>query len=512
MSSEINIKSKLEKIRKLINLGRVEEAIKVLQNLQKNYFLEEEDELTALLLRSHIFLKERNFKESLAISDRVLTKTLKKNYHLLSLNSSIIKIKSLFGLNHINEALSLVYQTKNSLKGLKNSTNTKINFIEPIESSLLQLEGVILYNLGEDESALKSLNQSLQIEDETIDKIKLAETYYNIGLINQSKNNINEANIHFTKSLEIDKECKNTYGIANNLYSIGRIKLLMNDVESAEKDFLSGLNYFTDLNEKFMIALLLRDLGKVNVIKDDSFKALDYYNQSILIFEEMNNKIEVAETFLYIVILSSEINPKTAEIFLERLNELNLDETEEYNQDLIKIFSSIGSAIFLANSGRLITKAKAMKNLLSILSNIKDLKRIQLIVLAYIINFLILEVQSFNSKEALDNLSVSLDEMGFIAEKLNLGSVLEELYELNAKVLILQNNSREIAGKLKEGVNKLSLKGFNHLSKKLINFKDNLLNIILLNENILSLDNPLTEKLKIVPLEFISYKNAIHSV
>lgn len=103
----------------------------------------------------------------------------------------------------------------------------KANELEPNNSEIINNLGMAYYFKGETDSAIKLLNQSIKLNEKNTDaRVNLASVYFNLGKINEAEK------IYKTvlKDLTYDKQAR-TY------YNLGIVEMNRSNIEGAEKYF-----------------------------------------------------------------------------------------------------------------------------------------------------------------------------------------------------------------------------------------------------------------------------------
>lgn len=118
------------------------------------------------------------------------------------------------------------------------------------------------------------------------DQNKIAETYNNLGLIQQNKGEWNKAIEFYNKSAILFEKEKNNKSLAQTWGNLGNVYQAKAELDTAIEYYNKSLAAFEQLKDESGMALTYNNLGLVYQDKRDSEKAADYYQKSWDLFEK----------------------------------------------------------------------------------------------------------------------------------------------------------------------------------------------------------------------------------
>jgi len=192
-----------------------------------------------------------------------------------------------------NPQLSLQY----ALKAEK--VAKKCNYNNGIATALYTIGG-IYSNKNNNELAINSYNNCVNIYIKNKNKIGLSNTYNSIGNIFIKQKKYNKALDYYNKSLEINKILNNSNRIANSYLNIGIAYNYKNEYDKALINFYKSLRLNESVNNKYGIANAHLNIGIIYFNIESYKQAMSNLEQSLNIFKETNNKNGTAETLLYL--------------------------------------------------------------------------------------------------------------------------------------------------------------------------------------------------------------------
>ncbi len=177
------------------------------------------------------------------------------------------------------------------------------------------------YEFDDEEKAKEYLRKALELSRKIDYQKGLADSYTNLGFLEQDKSNCLQAGNYFTQSLKISVELHDKKAIAKDLCNLGNVYFEECDYPKALEYFFSALKISEDLGSKQQIAAKLGNIGGVYVRLNDYPKALDYYFQALKIDETLGDKNEISPDLnnIGIVYYSQRDYPKALEYSLKAL-------------------------------------------------------------------------------------------------------------------------------------------------------------------------------------------------
>jgi signal transduction histidine kinase len=187
-----------------------------------------------------------------------------------------------FNLGETNQALKLADRT---LKWAER------NGIPTRKCDALILKG-ITYNTSKDYvSAKASLDEALAISKKLRDKIRISESYENLGFLELNRGNLDLALDYYTRSVPPADSARFDYGLVWSLYGLGSTNLKLGKFEKA-------LNYFNDAEKKALKVDAKKALTHLYKQKSEIFKlqknfseSMHYSRMAISIYDSLNRSV-----------------------------------------------------------------------------------------------------------------------------------------------------------------------------------------------------------------------------
>jgi CHAT domain-containing protein len=147
-----------------------------------------------------------------------------------------------------------------------------------------------LDNLGQYELANKYFRRSIELNQLSGDKVRVAESLLKIGTILNNLSKYADALASLEKALEIYREIDEKSGISDALNQIGFVYLKMGDYDKALEKFNEAIKITKEQKDQWGLAgiynnmaIMLQNVGRTE-------KALDYYKSALAIYEELKDQ------------------------------------------------------------------------------------------------------------------------------------------------------------------------------------------------------------------------------
>lgn len=254
------IPEEIERGWRLVNEGKEDEALQLVNELEKREDLTLEALLECQTLKGTLMLRLGRFEESLKIGEQVIKESKILNNYLITINGIFIKFGALIHLARVVEFWDDLMYAKQLLEPLlKNPTpevkqgeliflfmrgwfhwvaneydlalqhnekclellkrNTRLLYLKP---AILALIGHSYTGKGELEEALKALERSIKVSVgySFYTKMNIAGSLDSIGTIHYQRGNLDSAKEYFEKSLKICEEINLTVYIGLVYYHL----------------------------------------------------------------------------------------------------------------------------------------------------------------------------------------------------------------------------------------------------------------------------------------------------
>ncbi len=324
----------LKRVEHHFQCGRLDEAMREIEQLEKKDGITEYGRLNSQILKSILLTQMEEPMNGLTLAEQVLKESQEIGNPLLIVDAIISKVTAMIELGDLDNCIDLiqngetylrnmesglklevplrdstflhlkgkVFRKKGNLNGAIDCLETCLSIKEELGNpygiaDTLNEIGIILASKGDFNSALKKLNQSLIIFKKLENKSLIVKILNNIGMIHWQKGELDQALENYQKSLIISEALgKKRYNAVLSL-NIGLIYRDRGEFKSAFESFQKALASFKELQRKTEIAICLNNIGHVHLIWGEPDLALHLFQQSLEISEELGNKQEIAVSF-----------------------------------------------------------------------------------------------------------------------------------------------------------------------------------------------------------------------
>ncbi|MFW9879248.1 MAG: tetratricopeptide repeat protein [Candidatus Thorarchaeota archaeon] len=447
----------LEKFNHLQHLkkeGKFEEALQVLNNLERTEKIAEEDLLSLLLLKSSLLLELRHLKDSQEIAERVLKQSEQSKDHNKSIDALNIIAWVYRRLGKLDESLDVIDRADDIIK---TQFHEPVKEIQEKQASLYLIKGSIFFARGNLQLIKECLEQGLGLAKIINDKKLIMHFTLNTGTYHGIKGNLELALNYHNEGLALAKEINDTQNIIIALNNLGWV---------------------------------YREQGKL----EEAFKNV---NQSYSLCKKINSPTIpiVLDSLFHLALDKGDL--KIAQKYLEEMNKLK--DKEEY--EVIKLDYLINRALLLKANPRARNLSEAEKILRQAVEEDIVLYEAHIDALLNLCDLLLLDLRNTNDLEIIDELKPYISRLLDIAEENNSYSLIAEIKLLQARLALITFNIKNARKLLSEAQNLTEKYGLNRLSIKISSEHDDLLKKIDLWEELKNLDSPLSERLKLSRLE-----------
>ncbi|MEH0021947.1 MAG: tetratricopeptide repeat protein [Desulfobacter sp.] len=150
--------------------------------------------------------------------------------------------------------------------------------------------GIIYQTRGDLEQSLEVYQKSLQISRELGSKEDMASLYVNIGIVYQTRGDFEQALEMYQKSLQISRELGGKERMRSLYGNIGNVYQARGNLEQALGMYQKSLHISKELGSKEGMASLYGNMGIVYKNRGDLKQALEMYQKSLQISKELGHK------------------------------------------------------------------------------------------------------------------------------------------------------------------------------------------------------------------------------
>ncbi|MFX0080907.1 MAG: tetratricopeptide repeat protein [Candidatus Hodarchaeota archaeon] len=390
-------RKQLADVKQLMYKAKFDEALDIIENLEKQELFKPEDELLSLILRGKIYLYRGEPWNTIEISEKAYQLSQKLGKSTESIDALILKARALFG-KKTHDSFVFIKEAENLLTALTNKSSKSYS---NLKADILYFKSRLYRHKNDYNNELESIFQCLALREKIGKKIDIADTLLAIGYAYRTGLKLDKALDYATKSLTLQEELRNPYGIANSLYLVGHIyfekgnfdkavKFLnqsisikesspnikhyayqylgvitynRGELEKALKNFKKAALYAEKIHNISRLVMSLVWIGQVYYYREEYDQAKKFFERSLALCEKYNYFIAMQTSLYNLVILNLEKNlDEQAQMYLRHLKKI-VDQIEQMGTKRAERFRTIlyplTKAIVLKKSGRTRDRAKA---------------------------------------------------------------------------------------------------------------------------------------------------------
>jgi tetratricopeptide (TPR) repeat protein len=313
--SQAEYRSQIERIRRLINQGELEEAENILSRLEETFqsvSVEKEMVIDILNEKGKLHFRRGNYKAAKQLLEKALVKARESEPY------------------EFGEA-------------------TAIHYI-----------GATMWNLGEADGALELYEQALSIRRKIGDERGAAASIHNIAMCQSKRGNIQKAFLLYNEALEIKSMLKDNVGVVRTLSNIGAIYRRMGDFSKAMQYLRQAQELAQEIGLKQGEILVDHNMGVISWAQgniDDAKKRLvncaTYWHQ-----KNIQNTL-LASVLRDLAEMGAELGEfNEAEEHLAKLNEM----AARFSSSIISCYASYSNGTVAKAKGNVASALKAFKN------------------------------------------------------------------------------------------------------------------------------------------------------
>ncbi|MFX0106289.1 MAG: tetratricopeptide repeat protein, partial [Candidatus Hodarchaeota archaeon] len=488
-----SVTKELIKAEKLIEEGKIEEALQLLNDFGKKKDLPYHERISYYTLKSILAGYFLDRIECRKYAEKAYQESQKLEDSLLLLDVYIQMAYALSWNLKRNEADKFIRNSEELLKTLPQEIPTDI---AKRKARILYLKGYKYYQKGELEKAKEYAEQSLAVREEFDLKADIVLSLSQLGFFSWHLGDLN-------CSLEYVESCKS---LANNLNlkqivyqcykQFGVIYNMKGELDKALSFNEQILAFAEKENNLFLISNMYNNIGMIYQEKGDFPRALENLEKSIAIKEKRGINLEifiVTDTLFHLALDMNDL--EQAERYLNRMKQITDHEKEL--DILINQFYNIDRAIYLKNSPRAFNRGKAEEMLKQlIVEGISDFEGLTLALLN-LCDLLLTELRASNEPEILNDLQIYISQLFNTVKNSRSYSLLAETYLLQARLALITLDmikSRKFLTKAQEIAEKY---GLDLLAKKISSEHDELLKQLEMWEKLKESKAPLEERMEL---------------
>lgn len=170
------------------------------------------------------------------------------------------------------------------------------------------LQGRILYLLGQPQNSLQSFNNALQIVQQLVsDPLLHVEILLNLGVLHSHIDELTSSISYLLEAIHINKTKGTFYKYGEIFMTLGVCYKRIGNIKEARESHWKAYQKFEELNIELLKAGTLVNLGIISNIERDYEQSLQFLNQAIELYTKLsetngliNAKLEKGEVYLNI--------------------------------------------------------------------------------------------------------------------------------------------------------------------------------------------------------------------
>ncbi len=475
----------------LIVKGKYEEALRLVETLEKSDKLKTKEHLTCQVRKSTILNKLGYYSQALELLENTSKESKINNYLLVLMDSIVEKAYSLWRLGRLNQALEILKQNDEILLALEKKEKREV---KRQQASTLKLKGVIHQSKGNYDKALSLYSRSQMIWNELNDQKEISSILNNIGVLYRTKGELDRALEYYQQSLAICKEIGNEDDIATATNNIGNIYLYKGEIDLALESFKQCLRLWEGIGNNQYTALVLYNIGDIYQQRGDWETSALYYKESLNLRERVGNKVDIVLSLYGLVTVSLDAQLKEkAKRYLDRIFEIQKNEKSEFISQICRV----AEAHYLKTSSRMKDKVRAQELFQGILEDDVLDHSITITALLNFIELLLEELKMSGDQELLDLIKTMIESLSEIAEHQNSFTLLAKTFLLQSQLALIDLDLVKARILLTQAEQIAEDKNLKHLAMKISNEHDVMLEQLSDWEDLINKNASLKDRLEL---------------
>jgi len=484
---------------KLIDDGKLDEALTLLNNYEQKEGLSHQDKASCHLLQCQILFIQGKLKRLIKHAEQTYKESEGLENSFLKIDSLLLMAHAYARLGKFDEASDLIKQGEELINTIPQKLTKAY---KQREAYLAFIKGYFYSrrsNLKDVDLSTKHLEHSLALREELGIKHEIAESLgamaYNLYLF---KGESNRALKYAERGLAIAKESSKKYYIGSSLNILGSLYNFQGETDRGIRLNEQCIALFKELNNKDMLAGALNNLSYSYKIRGELDRALECIEQSMALNFGLGKLRQLANNHDYLIqILIDKGDFVRAQQSLNNLKQLNLQLKDEG----LNLMYLLDKALVLKTSPRTIKKGKAEQLLKHLLEKEDLTYEDSLIALFNLCELLLTELRITNELEVLDELNQYIGQLLEIGEKSHSYMFLCETCLIQAKLCLLTFNIKKSQRFLTQALQIAERFDLTPLVVKIANEKEDLIKKLDLWEKLKEEDAPMADRMELARLD-----------
>ena len=157
--------------------------------------------------------------------------------------------------------------------------------------------GIVHQTRGELDQAVEMYQKALELDAELSHKEFMANAYGNLGTVFQIRGELDQAVEMHQKALELDAELGDKQGIARDYINLGIVHQIRGELDQAVEVYEKAIGLNIELGNKQGIASGYGNLGNVHRVRGDLDQAVEMYEKALGLNIELGHKQDMASAY-----------------------------------------------------------------------------------------------------------------------------------------------------------------------------------------------------------------------
>ncbi|MCH8905662.1 MAG: tetratricopeptide repeat protein [Candidatus Heimdallarchaeota archaeon] len=382
------------------------------------------------------------------------------------------QLNSSFGIATAIKDVALTHRFKDeydeALKFLVESKSIfQTNNRQEEVAKILQHIGHVYVLKGDFERALSNYLEGMEILKQLNSKFYLSRIASAVGKAFSLKGELNQALDYYNEAITIIDEMEMNspvYEQINPLIGIGNVHSIQGELDLAIGNYNRAQLISEEIQWKFGEIDALNGLGDAYFKKRELGKSITYLTRALEKRQEIGDKLDIAESlFTLIVVFVERNNRDKAKEILKNLSQIN----NELTSKQVNLKSRLAEGIVLKGSNRMKDKMKAQQIYEDILSEEVFDHTLIVLTLLNLCEILIIELQSLQDKEVLEEINQLVNRLHEIAKLQQSYQLLTEVHIIKSRLALIDNQVDEAVALLDEVLTLVEAKNLDYLSTKI---------------------------------------------
>jgi tetratricopeptide (TPR) repeat protein len=463
--------------RELMDEAKLDEALEIVENFEKDKSLSPEDQLSVLLIKGRIYRYKYLIEESIKMGEEAYLLSQKLGKMADSIDALFLKSQD----PDSDKALEFAFEAEELIDFLESKSSLNLT---RQRADILLIKSWIYLDKTDYEKALETALVCLGLRKNIGNKLDLTSTYFVLGWINVNQVNRTRAFEYAKKSMDCNKEMNYNFALSDDYFLIAYIYSLEGEYDKAlqyciqstsfkeisvqvklnvlnlmgwiylmKSEINQALHCFHQIdslaeesNNRYLLVFNLNNLAYVYRMIGKTSLTIEYVKRGLILCKEGEFNEQMARGLAIIIITYLDENSQEkAKLYFTRLTEL-YNQTKQKEGIDISYWYYGSKAFILKTSTRMRDRVEAQ----SLLKELLDKELIErthrsdiILMISNYCDLLLEELSIYNDPEILEEINALIIKSNEIAKKAGNYSFLAETKLLQAKLALIQLNTED---------------------------------------------------------------------